>query len=371
MEKEQPLLQSITLQDLKLSNRIVMAPMTRSRANNKDNAPTDIHAEYYQQRASAGLIITEGAQVSPRAVGYIYTPGIYAEAQVTGWKKVTEAVHQENGHIFIQLWHVGRISHPDFHKGELPLAPSAIKPEGVQVYTPDGFKDAITPKEMTKEDIYQTIEDFKNAAIKAKKAGFDGIEIHSSNGYLFHQFFVNSSNQRTDEYGGNDENKTRFFFEVLDAVKEVFPENRIGVRLNPSMHNIQGIIADEETIPTFEYIVKKLNNYNLSYLHLSEPFSDISDVDFLVTHIAQHFRPFYEGSLMINGGFDQETGNKIIEEGYADMVAYGKLFISNPDLPQRFAFNAPLTQWNQDTFYTQNTKGYIDYPPFEGELNEV
>jgi len=361
MSKEQALLRPISLVDLKLSNRVWVAPMTRSRAANPENKPFDIHVDYYRQRASAGLIISEGSQVSKAAVGYINTPGIYSQEQVEGWKEVTKAVHEENGHIFIQLWHVGRISHPDFHNGELPLAPSAINPHS-KSFTPKGFKETVTPKEMTIEEIKQTVLDFKNGAKNAMEAGFDGVEIHSSNGYLFHQFFNRSSNTRMDEYGGSIENRAKFLFEVIDAIKEVMPENRIGLRLNPSLNGIFGMEADEETIPTFDYIVNKLNEYNLAYLHLSEPFNDVSKIPYLVTEISKHYRPMYKGTLVINAGFDQEKGNQTIEDGLADAVAFGKPFISNPDLPIRFKHNVPLVDWDQETFYTPGEKGYTDYP---------
>lgn len=361
MTKAQALLQPYILGDLNLKNRIVMAPMTRCRADNSENSPTDIHALYYQQRASAGLIISEGAQVSKRAVGYLNTPGIYSDAQIAGWKNVTRAVHVAGGKIFVQLWHCGRMSHSDFHDGELPLAPSAVN-ANEKSYTPAGFKDTEVPKAMSLEEIKQTIADFKQAALNALEAGFDGVEIHSSNGYLFHQFFNANSNLRTDEYGGSIENRARFLFDVLDEIKSVFPENRIGVRLNPSLHQSFGIIADETTIPTFDYIVNKLNSYQLSYLHLSEPFTDVSKVDFLVKNIARHYRKIYKGTLMINNNFDQEKGNQVIESGDADLVAYGKLFISNPDLPERFAAHAPLSAYDQATFYVPGEKGYTDYP---------
>ncbi|MCM5661594.1 alkene reductase [Galbibacter mesophilus] len=370
MKSNQPLLESYQLGDITIQNRVIMAPMTRSRADNKENAPTDIHAKYYQQRASAGLIISEGTQVSKEGVGYINTPGIHSEAQVEGWKKVTEAVHEKDGKIFAQLWHVGRMSHPYFHDGDLPLAPSAVNPKE-KVYTPDGFEETVTPKEMTVSDIKRTIADFKQAAKNAKAAGFDGVEIHSSNGYLFHQFFNNSSNKRTDDYGGSILNKTRFFFEVLDEVKEIFPENKIGVRLNPSLHGAFGMEADEETIPTFDHIIKKLNDYNLAYLHLSEPFTDVSDVPFLVSDIALHYRPLYNGTLMINTNFNQERGNKVIEEGNADLVSFGKPFISNPDLPERFALNAPIAEWDEATFYVPGEKGYTDYPTYKETLKNA
>ena len=358
----QPLLEAYDMNGLHLKNRVVMAPMTRSRAANEGNVPTDdLQGVYYEQRAGAGLIISEGSQISEEAVGYINTPGIYTEEQVEGWKKITGRVHDKDGKIFLQLWHVGRISHPDFHDGELPLAPSAINPNE-KSYTPEGFKDTVTPKAMTKEDIKKTIADFKHAAKNAMKAGFDGVEIHSSNGYLIHQFFNATSNQRTDEYGGSIENRARFFFEVLDAIKEEVPENRIGARFNPSLHGIFGMTMDEETIPTFDHVIKKLNNYDLAYIHLSEPFNDVSDIEYAETEIAKRYRPMYDGTLMINSAFDQEKGNAVIERGDADLVAYAKPFISNPDLVERFRQHAELAEWDQDTFYTPGKEGYIDYP---------
>ena len=370
MKTDQPLLQSFKMGPITLKNRVVMAPMTRSRADNPDNAPTDLHVAYYTQRAGAGLIITEGSQVSKRAVGYIYTPGIYSEAQVAGWKKVVDAVHDKGGKLFIQLWHVGRMSHPDFHNGDKPLAPSAINPHA-KSFTPEGFKDTVEPKAMSLEEIEETQQEFVDAAKNAKEAGFDGIEIHSSNGYLFHQFFNKKSNIREDQYGGSMENRVRFFFETLDKVKEVWPENQIGVRLNPSLNGTFGIEATEDTIPTFDHIIERLNHYDLAYLHLSEPFTDVSDIDFLETEIAKHYRPKYKGNLMINAGFTQETGNAVIKEGNADLVAYGKLFISNPDLAERFAINAPTAAWNNDTFYTQGKEGYTDYPTYKEEQQEA
>ena len=361
MSKVQPLLKEMMMGDIHLKNRMVMAPMTRSRANNPENRPTELQAKHYGQRSSAGLIITCGSQVSKDAVGYIYTPGIYSEAQIEGWKLVTEAVHEQEGKIFIQLWHVGRMSHPVFHNGEPPLAPSAINPKS-RSFTYEGFEETVTPKAMTLDDIKQTIQDFKNAASNAMNAGFDGVEIHSSNGYLFHQFFTKCSNNRTDEYGGSIENRARFLFEVIDAIKEVMPENRIGARLNPSFHDIFGITVDEETIPTFEYIVEKLNNHDLAYLHLSEPFTDVTNVPFAEPNIAQHFRSLYKGCLMINNEFTQEKGNKVLQDNLADLVAFGKLFISNPDLPKRFELNSNIARWDKHTFYTLGEKGYTDYP---------
>ncbi|MDB5207637.1 MAG: NADH:flavin oxidoreductase [Flavisolibacter sp.] len=360
MEK-QILLSPYKVGSLELKNRMVMAPMTRSRSNNEGNVATKLTAEYYAQRATAGLQITEGTFISPKAVGFINVPAIYTNEQVEGWKLVTEAVHNEGGKIFAQLWHVGRLSHPDLHNGELPHAPSAINPHS-QAYTEKGFVDTVTPKEMTIEDIQQTIQDFKNAAANAVKAGFDGVELHAANGYLLHQFFVGASNQRTDEYGGSIENRARILFETLDALKGVIEYSQVGVRFNPSSHNVFGMQIDEVTIPTFEYIIKRLNDYGLAYIHLTEPFTDVANVPFAVTEVAKHFRPLYNGTLIINKGFNKETGTKIIEDGHADLVAFGVPFLANPDLVKRFEIDAPLNKPDQKTFYSIGTKGYLDYP---------
>ncbi len=361
MEQIQPLLKEYKIGDLTLANRVVMAPMTRSRADNPGNVATDLIADYYVQRASAGLIISEGSQISKRAVGYINTPGIYSDEQVEGWKKVTSAVHANGGKIFIQLWHVGRMSHPDFHNGELPLSASAFNPNS-KSYTPQGFKDTVAPKAMTIDEIKETIRDYGRAGKNAMSAGFDGVEIHSSNGYLLHQFFSRTSNIRTDEYGGSIENRAKILFEVIDEIKKYVPENRIGLRLNPSLHGVFGMTLDEESIPTFDYIVKNLNNYKLAYLHLSEPFTDVTNVPGAEPHIAKHYRPMYKGTLMINTAFDREKGNQVIEDGLADLVAYGKPYISNPDLVERFAAEAETAMWNTDTFYTTGPVGFTDYP---------
>nr|WP_320014285.1 alkene reductase [uncultured Desulfobacter sp.] len=364
MKNEQTLLTKYNMNDLTLENRVVMAPMTRSRAEKPDNIATDLMAEYYAQRASAGLIISEGSQISKRAVGYINTPGIYSDEQVDGWKKVTTAVHEKGGRIFLQLWHVGRMSHPDFHNGELPLSASALNPND-KSYTPEGFKNTVAPKEMTIEEIKETIADYGKAAKNAMAANFDGIEIHASNGYLLHQFFSRTSNIRTDEYGGSKENRAKILFEVIEEVKKHIPENRIGVRLNPSLHGIFGMTLDEETIPTFDYIVNKLNKYELAYLHLSEPFTDVTNVPGAEPHIAKHYRPMYKGTLMINTAFDREKGNQVLNDKLADLVAYGKPYISNPDLVERFAAKAEIAEWDESTFYTTGAKGYTDYPAFK------
>jgi N-ethylmaleimide reductase len=365
MSEKQALLQEYIAGDVALRNRVIMAPMTRNRADNPENAPTDLHTRYYEQRASAGLIITEGSQISKRAVGYLHTAGIHSAAQLAGWKGVTRAVHAKGGKIFLQLWHVGRVSHPDFHHGQLPLAPSAVNPN-LRCRTPEGVKQTVFPAAMTVDEIHQTIEDFARGAKNAMDAGFDGVEIHSSNGYLLHQFFNRCSNVRSDDYGGSIENRARILFDVIDAMKTVVPDHRIGLRLNPSAHGIYGMTVDEETIPTFDHIIERLNDCSLAYLHLSEPFTDVSRVSFAEPNIARRYRPMYRGTLMINGGFDREKGNRVIEEGLADLVSFGKLYISNPDLPKRFEINAPLAPWDKATFYTTGEKGYTDYPMVDG-----
>lgn len=367
--KNQPLLTPYQLGPVSLANRVVMAPMTRSRAGNPANVPTKLHATYYAQRAGAGLIVSEGTQVSKQGVGYINTPGIHSEEQVEGWKLVTTAVHDKGGKIFAQLWHVGRISHPDFHNGELPVAPSAINPNE-KSFTPNGFKETLAPRSLEVYEIKAIVEDFRRAAENALKAGFDGVELHGANGYLLHQFFNRSSNVRTDEYGGSIGNRARFLFEVLDALQGTIGYERVGVRLNPTLHGAFGMTADEETIPTFEYIVWRLNDYDLAYLHLTEPFTPVEDIPYLVAEVAKHFRPLYQGTLIINKGFTRETGNQIIEDGLADLVAFGVPFIANPDLVERFAQDAELSQPDQALFYTGGEKGYIDYPVLTEETIE-
>ena len=358
---EQPLLTPYQSDKLNLNNRVVMAPMTRSRADNPGHVPTDLMVEYYTQRATAGLLITEGTYVSREAVGYINVPGIYTPEQVAGWQRITSAIHQHGGQVFVQLWHVGRMSHPDLLGGSLPLSASALNPHS-QVYTPGGFKETVAPAEMTVAQIKQTVADFVLGAQNALAAGFDGLEIHSSNGYLFHQFFNGTSNHRTDEYGGSMENRTRIFFEVLDAIKAAGVDmGKVGARLNPSLDGLFGITLDAETIPTFDYIVQRLNDYGLAYLHLSEPFNDVSKNEFAEPHIAKRYRPLYQGTLIINAGMTEEKGNQLIADGDADLVAFGKLYISNPDLVERFAQHVPLAEGDKDTFYTPGPKGYTDY----------
>ncbi len=355
------LLAPYQLGTLTLKNRLVMAPMTRSRAK-AGNVPGDLASLYYRQRSTAGLIISEGTQVSPQGVGYIATPGIHTAGQVEGWKKVTQAVHEAGSLIFLQLWHVGRVSHPSFHQGELPVAPSAIGFKG-ESYTLEGPKPVVTPRALETAEIRGIVEDFRRGAALAKEAGFDGVEIHGANGYLPDQFLQNGTNQRTDEYGGSVENRSRFLLEITRAAMDEWGSERVGVRLSPSGNNSG--ISDSDPALIFDYVVKQLDQLNLAYLHLMEPFVPQPDNPKFIHSVAAHFRPLYSGTLIINAGFDQEKSMQILKEGKADLVSFGRLFLANPDLPERFAKNAPLNPANPSTFYGGDAKGYIDYPTLE------
>lgn len=344
-----------------LNNRMVMAPMTRSRSNNNGNVATQLTAKYYQQRASAGLLITEGTFISQEAVGVINVPGIYSAEQIEGWKLSTEAVHQQGGTIFAQLWHTGAYSHPDLHNGKKPLAPSDVNPNQ-QVFTAGGLQPSESPQPMTTDDIKRTIADFKQAALNAFEAGFDGVELHGANGYLLQQFFSKNSNLRTDEYGGSVENRARILFEILDELKQVGDINRVAVRLNPSLNGIMGIVVDDETVAQYDYIVNRLNDYGLAYVHLIEPFTDVTGNTHAIQQVAKHFRKIYNGTIIINRGFTKETANQVLDAGDADLVSFGVPFLANPDLVARFKADAPLNQPDQSTFYTPGEKGYTDYP---------
>ena len=357
------LLETLQSGPITFANRVFMAPLTRCRTDNPHLAPTELHAEYYQQRASAGLIISEGTNVSSRAAGYIHVPGLWSREQVAGWKLVTDRVHSEAGCIFTQLWHVGRISHPDFHDGKLPLAPSALNPARPIKTLKSGRTETVTPQAMSLQDIRTTIDDFKRAAENAMKAGFDGIEIHSSNGYLFHQFFSTSSNIRNDRYGGSIENRVRLLFEVIDALKEVMPAARIGVRLNPMMHDAGNIEVNAETQATFDHIVTRLNDHALAYLHLTRPFRPV-DNPYIIEDVIGHYRGLYQGVLVANGNYQPAEAETEVGSGRADAIAFGRPFISNPDLVQRIRQNWSLTEPDTATFYTQGPEGYTDYPPY-------
>ncbi len=358
MTDKQPLLTPVKLGDYALKNRVVMAPMTRDRADNPAFAPTELHAEYYAQRAGAGLIVTEGSQISPQGMGYVNTPGIYSKEQVAGWKKVTDAVHARSGHIFLQLWHVGAVSHPDFHGGALPVSASAYNPK-TKAYVPAGVqKDTVAARELSTAEVRQVVQDFAQGAKNSMQAGFDGVEIHGANGYLIQQFLRDSSNQRTDEYGGSIENRARFLFGVVEAVLKVAGAGKTGIRLSPS--NAWNSPLDSENVALYDYVIGKLSDYGLAYLHLRDTAGQTPPG--AVADVTGHYRSIYRGTLITNTGYDREKGNRVVGEGQADLVAYGIPFISNPDLVERFSSGAELARADSATFYSPGPKGYIDYP---------
>lgn len=340
-----------------LRNRMVMAPMTRSRAV-EGNVPSSLAPTYYKQRASAGLIVTEGAQISPEGVGYPGTPGIHTDEQVAGWSQVTEAVHAAGGQIFLQLWHVGRVSHPYFQPGgALPVAPSAIAIQG-NARTPEGPKPFVAPRALELAEIPRVIEDFAAGARRALAAGFDGVEIHGANGYLIDQFLRDGSNRRTDVYGGSVEQRARFLLEVTEAVTGVWGADRVGVRLSPM--NPNNDMSDSDKIATFGYAAEALDPFGLAYLHVMAPGS--WDPETESRAVLRAMRERFRGPLIVNGGFTRETGDALLAGGLADLVSFGVLFLANPDLPERFAEGAPLNEPDRATFYSSGERGYIDYP---------
>lgn len=337
---------------LPLKNRIVMAPMTRSRAVT-GAVPNPLAATYYAQRASAGLIVTEATQVSPQGVGYIRTPGIHSAAQVAAWKTVTEAVHRAGGRIFLQLWHVGRISHPDFHGGALPVAPSAIAAQGT-VFTEQGPKPMVTPRALALDEIPGIVAQFRAGAENAKKAGFDGVEIHGANGYLLDQFTRDGTNKRADAYGGSIENRARLPLELVDAVVDVWGPGRVGYRISPN--SPFNSMSDSDPVGTFSYLAGELDRRGIGYLHAVDPVSDGAK------RLTPQLRRIFDGTYVVNGGFDLAAANAAIAAGEADLVAFGVPFLANPDLPARLQRGAALNAPDQATFYAGEAKGYTDYP---------
>jgi N-ethylmaleimide reductase len=347
-----PLFLPYQLGDIELANRLVMAPMTRSRAVER-NVPNPIAATYYAQRASAGLIITEATQVSPQGVGYLRTPGIHSAEQVVGWSRITDAVHRADGKIFLQLWHVGRISHPDFQGGALPVAPSAIAAQG-QVFTAKGPQQMVTPRALALAELPGIVEQFRRGAENAKSAGFDGVELHGANGYLLDQFTRDGSNTRTDDYGGAVENRARLPLEVTKAVIDVWGADRVGYRVSPN--GVFNSMSDSNPIETFSYLAEQLNKLGIVYLHVVDPVADGAK------RISPVLRRKFDRSYIVNGGFDLDSANAAIRSGEADLVAFGTRFLANPDLPQRYRIEVPLNVADQATFYAGEDKGFTDYP---------
>jgi len=341
---------------LRLKNRVVIAPLTRSRAG-PGNTPWELNALYYAQRASAGLIISEATQISPQGQGYIATPGIHSAKQIEGWKCETSAVHLAGGRMVLQLWHVGRISHPSFQPGgATPVAPSAIRPK-TQAFTANGFEPIPTPRALETAEIPAIVEQYAQAARNALIAGFDGVEVHAANGYLIDQFLQDQTNKRTDRYGGDIENRCRLLMEVVAAVSAAVSPQRTGVRISPQ--NTQNDIGESDPRALFNYLAKQLSGKGLAYLHVIE--GDTSGVPVPTFDYKQLKRQF-GGLVIANNGFDKQRANEAIVEGRADLVAFGKPFIANPDLVIRLLLDAPLTPVNRETLYGGSEQGYTDYP---------
>lgn len=342
---------------LRLPNRIVMAPMTRNRAG-AGNVPGDLVREYYRQRASAGLIITEGAQVSPLGQGYPFTPGIHSPEQIAGWRRVTDAVHARGGRIYLQLWHVGRISHPDLLGGATPVAPSAVRPAG-QVYTFAGPEDYVTPHALASDEIPGIIDQFRSGARNALEAGFDGVEIHGANGYLLDQFLRDGTNRRDDAYGGSVANRARLMLEVTAAVCAVWGADRVGLRLSPL--NPFNDIRDSDPETTFGHLVECLSPLGLAYLHITEQGADDPGAAGPAFD-PRRLRALFKGIYMVNAGYGKARANAALAAGAADLVSFGVPYIANPDLAERFALDAPLNRADPATFYGGDARGYTDYP---------
>jgi N-ethylmaleimide reductase len=365
-ESSEPILTPYRMGELALPNRVIMAPLTRMRANPDDHVPTMLQAEYYAQRASAGLIIAEATAISPEGFGWADTPGLWSEEQVRGWGRITDAVHTAGGRIIAQLWHSGAISHPELRNGLQPVSASAVDPLQVSV-TRTGRKPTVTPRPLTKNEIKATVADFGRAARNALVAGFDGVQILANYLYLISQFLNAATNFRNDEYGGSVENRSRLLFEVLETVLTEVDATRVGVKISP-MHEGGAFAANDETLPITEHAIRKLNLYQLSHLLLMGNTTDFSGTPLeklAEDGMFRHFRPLYKGTLIANVNMNRERGNRLIAEGLADLIAFGRPYIANPDLVHRFAAGAPLAEVDWETVYGSGSHGYSDYPTYQ------
>lgn len=366
------LFNSLKLGQHTLTNRIVLPPMTRSRASQPGDVANELMAEYYGQRASAGLIVSEGTQIAPNGKGYAWTPGIYSDEQIQGWKKVTDAVHSKNGVIFAQLWHVGRVTHPDNINGEQPISSSDRIAEGVKVFVDNGtdapgFVDTVTPRAMTHDDIQQVIGQYRQAALNAIAAGFDGIELHAANGYLINQFIDSESNGRTDEYGGSLSNRLRFLDEVVAAMVEAIGAERVGVRLAP-LTTLNGTV-DASPEETYAEAARTLNRHNIAYLHIAE--ADWDDAPVMSVAFKEALRAAFDGVMIYAGKYTAERAAAAIRDGWADMIGFGRPYVANPDLPERIKNQWPWAAHQPETLFGGGAKGLTDYPCYRETTTET
>ncbi|MGB8535684.1 MAG: alkene reductase [Acidobacteriaceae bacterium] len=353
------LFESVQLGSLVLANRVFMAPLTRNRAD-ADGVPGELAATYYSQRAAAGLIVTEATQISPMGKGYIDTPGIHSAEQVRRWRRIVESVHKSGGRIFLQLWHVGRISHSSLlPRNAQPVAPSAIRANS-QTLIATGPAPVSEPVALTGSGIKGTLDDYRRAAANAKEAGFDGVEIHAANGYLIDQFLRTGTNQRTDEYGGVASNRVRFLSETVERVLETWDSGQVGVRISPT--GSFNDMSDDNPFDTFSVAVGRLNNYRLGYLHVVEMAQNSKGPSELDIAMSAQLRTLWKGLYVANGGYDGPRGKEAIQTGHADAVAYGRAFLANPDLPRRLQLGATLNKPDPTTFYGGGAAGYTSYP---------
>ncbi|MFT5728004.1 MAG: N-ethylmaleimide reductase [Desulforhopalus sp.] len=356
------LFDEVRIGDLKLKNRIALAPLTRGRAG-ETRIPNDLMAEYYSQRSSAGLLITEATVISQQGIGWIGSPGIYTKEMVDGWKKVTSRLEEVGTPIFLQMWHCGRASHSDFHNGELPVSASAVAINGDQIHTPKGKKDYEVPRALETTEIAALINDYRVAAQNAKDAGFSGVEVHAANGYLLNQFLDTKTNKRSDQYGGSVENKYRLLGEVLAAVMDVFPSERVGVRLSPN--GVFNDVGSPDFRETYLHVIKELSKLDLGYVHIMDGLAFGFHEQGAPMTLAE-FREHYKGIIFGNCGYTKEDAEKRLSEGLIDVAVFGRLFISNPDLVARFENNWPLNpSEDMSLWYTPGPEGYTDYTPYK------
>ena len=365
MSQDDPLCHPFQLGPLTLPNRVVMAPLTRARAGEPGDFPHAMNAAYYRQRAGMGLIISEATQVSPQGKGYAFTPGIHSDEQVAGWREVTDAVHQAGGRMHLQLWHVGRISRPELQPhGDTPVAPSAIKPNAQTFISAEsGMVDVLEPRALAADELPGVVEQFRAGAENAKRAGFDGVEIHAANGYLLDQFLRSGSNQRTDAYGGSPENRVRLTMMVVEAVKEVWETERVGIRISPTgSFNDMG---DDDPMTTYRVLAEQLQATGIGYVEMVEDSFQCNHAKGRPESVIDAVRGAYTGPYIANGGYTPEEARQRIDAGRCDLVSFGRPAIANPDLPERLRHGWPLNDWDSSTFYDGDEGGYTDYPFYQ------